>query len=152
LGNELRHELSAELLAYAQSRLNLSNFSVLVGLGVERLYEGGAVLGLTVKDHHRQIHKVVHGGVIATLADTAGAIAAYTASPVGAELATIELKINYLLPIAEGKVEAEGRVLRAGRNFIVVECDVRNAQGQLAAKALMTFAGSGARTPQTASE
>ena len=152
MGNELKHELSTELLAYAQSRLNLSNFSVLVGLGVERLYEGGAVLGLTVKDHHRQIHKVVHGGVIATLADTAGAIAAYTASPVGAELATIELKINYLLPIAEGKVEAEGRVLRAGRNFIVVECDVRNAEGQLAAKALMTFGGSGARTGQSASE
>jgi uncharacterized protein (TIGR00369 family) len=146
LGNELKHELSAELLAYAQSRLKLSNFSVLVGLEVAKLYEGGAVLELTVKDDHRQIHNVVHGGVIATLADTAGAIAAYTVSPVGSELATIELKINYLLPIAEGKVEAEGKVLRAGRNFIVVECDVRNAQGQLAAKALMTFAGSGGRT------
>jgi uncharacterized protein (TIGR00369 family) len=152
LGNELKHELSAERLAYAQSRLKLSNFSVLVGLEVAKLYEGGAVLELTVKDDHRQIHNVVHGGVIATLADTAGALAAYTVSPVGAELATIELKINYLLPIADGKVQAEGRVLRAGRNFIVVECDVRNAQGQLAAKSLMTFAGSGARTAQTASE
>lgn len=152
MGNELKRELGAEVLAYAQSRLKLSNFSVLVGLEVEKLYEGGAVLGLTVKDDHRQIHNVVHGGVIATLVDTAGAIAAYTVSPVGAELATIELKINYLLPIAEGKVEAEGKVLRAGRNFIVVECDVRNAQGQLAAKALMTFGGSGARMSQTAAE
>jgi hypothetical protein len=88
LGNELKHELSAELLAYAQSRLKLSNFSVLVGLEVAKLYEGSAVLELTVKDDHRQIHNVVHGGVIATLADTAGAIAAYTVSPVGAELAT----------------------------------------------------------------
>jgi len=139
-------ELSAELLTYAQSRLKLSNFGVLVGLEVERLYEGGAVLAMVVNQRHLQIHSVVHGGVIATLADTAGAIAAYTVSPVGAELATIELKINYLLPIAEGKVEAEGRVLRAGRNFIVVECDVRNAQGQLAAKALMTFGGAGARS------
>ena len=151
-GMEDRIELSTELLAYAQSRLKLSNFSVLVGLEVEKLYEGGAVLVMTVNEHHLQIHNVVHGGVIATLADTAGALAAYTVSALGAELATIELKINYLLPIAEGKVEAEGRVLRAGRNFIVVECDVRNAQGQLAAKALMTFGGSGARTPQTAAE
>jgi acyl-CoA thioesterase len=146
LGKEGRIELSPELLAYAQSRLRLSNFSVLVGLEVERLSQGGAVLGMVVNERHLQIHNVVHGGVIATLADTAGAIAAYTVSPVGAELATIELKINYLLPIAEGKVEAEGRVLRAGRNFIVVECDVRNAQGQLAAKALMTFGGAGARS------
>jgi acyl-CoA thioesterase len=146
LGKEGRIALSTELLAYAQSRLKLSNFSRLVGLEVEMLYEGGALLGMVVNERHLQIHNVVHGGVIATLADTAGAIAAYTVSPVGAELATIELKINYLLPIAEGKVEAEGRVLRAGRNFIVVECDVRNAQGQLAAKALMTFGGAGARS------
>ncbi len=145
-GKEGKTVLNAELLAYAQSRLKLSNFSVLVGLEVEKLYEGGAVLGMTVKEHHLQIHNVVHGGVIASLADTAGAIAAYTVSAVGAELATIELKINYLLPIADGKVEAEGRVLRAGRNFIVVECDIRNAQGKLAAKALMTFGGAGART------
>jgi acyl-CoA thioesterase len=152
LGKEFKRELSAELLAYAQSRLKLSNFSVLLGLEVEKLYEGGAVLGMTVNQDHRQIHNVVHGGVLATLADTAGAIAAYTVSAVGAELATIELKINYLLPIAEGKVEAEGKVLRAGRNFIVVECDVRNAQGQLAAKALMTFGGAGARPQQGVSQ
>jgi acyl-CoA thioesterase len=145
-GREGGVELNAERLAYAQSRLKLSNFSVLVGLEVEKLYEGGAVLGMTVKEHHLQIHNVVHGGVIASLADTAGAIAAYTMSAVGAELATIELKINYLLPIADGKVEAEGRVLRAGRNFIVVECDIRNPQGQLAAKALMTFGAAGTRT------
>jgi uncharacterized protein (TIGR00369 family) len=63
----------------------------------------------------------------------------------GVELVTIELKINYLLPIADGKVEAEGRVLRTGRNFTVVDCDVRNEQGELAAKALMTFGVAGSR-------
>jgi len=139
LGKEDKRELSAQHVAFAKSRMNLSKFSMLVGFEVERLYEGGAVLSVKVEEHHRQIHNVVHGGVIAALADTAAAIAAYTVSPEGAELATIELKINYLLPIAEGKVEAEGKVLRTGRNFIVVECDVRNAQGELAAKALMTF-------------
>jgi uncharacterized protein (TIGR00369 family) len=149
LSTETKRELNSELLAFAQSRLKLSNFSVLIGLTVEKLYEGTALLGMTVREDHRQIHDVVHGGVIATLADTAGAIAAYTVSPLGVELATIELKINYLLPIAEGKIEAEGRVLRAGRNFIVVECDVRNSQGKLAAKALMTFGGAGIRQAGT---
>jgi acyl-CoA thioesterase len=147
-----KRELSRELLEYAQSRLKLSQFSALLGLAVERLYEGGAALTLTVNERHLQIHNVVHGGVIATLADTAGAIAAYTVSPLGAELATIELKINYLLPIAEGRISAEGRVLRAGRNFIVVECDVRNASYELAAKALMTFGGAGLRARNGAAE
>jgi len=65
---------------------------------VAKLYEGGAVLELTVNDDHRQIHNVVHGGVIATLADTAGAIAAYTVSPVGAE--TGDHRAEDQLPVA----------------------------------------------------
>jgi uncharacterized protein (TIGR00369 family) len=145
-----KRDLPQKHLQYAQSRMKLSKFSVLVGFDVERLYQGGAVLSMTVKDHHRQIHNVVHGGVIAALADTAAAIAAYTAAPEGIELATIELKINYLLPIAEGRVEAEGKVLRAGRNFMVAECDVRNHEGSLAAKALMTFGAAGGRALENA--
>ncbi len=147
-----KRDLEKQHLEYAKSRMKLSKFSVLMGIDVERLSEGGAVLGMTVGDHHRQIHNVVHGGAIATLADTAGAIAAYTVAPEGVELATIELKINYLLPIAEGKIEAEGRVLRAGRNFMVVECDVRNHEGALAAKALMTFGSAGGRALENARE
>jgi uncharacterized protein (TIGR00369 family) len=147
-----KRELGKEHLEFAQKRMKLSRFSVLVGFAVERLYEGSAVLGMTVQDEHRQIHSVVHGGVIAALADTAGAIAAYTVVPQGAELVTIELKINYLLPIAAGKVEAEGKVLRAGRNFVVVECDVRNETGDLAAKALMTFGKPGLRAMETSSD
>jgi acyl-CoA thioesterase len=145
LAENEKRELAKEHLEFAQSRMKLSKFSVLVGFEVERLYEGGAVLSMRVDERHRQIHNVVHGGVIASLADTAGAIAAYTVSSLGVELVTIELKINYLLPIADGKVEAEGRVLRTGRNFTVVDCDVRNKQGELAAKALMTFGVAGSR-------
>ena len=144
-----KQKLGKKHLEFAQERMKMSRFSVLVGFEVERLYEGGAVLGMSVRDDHRQIHSVVHGGVIAALADTAAAIAAYTVTPQGVELVTIELKINYLLPIAEGRVKAEGKVLRAGRNFVVVECDVRNDKGDLAAKALMTFGAAGVRPSET---
>jgi len=126
-------------LEYARSRVKLSKFSALMGFEVVKLSKGGAVLEVTTADHHRQIHNVMHGGVIAALADTAAAIAAYTVVPRGAELVTIELKINYLLPVSGGKLAADGRVLRAGRNFIVVECDVTREDGALAAKSLLTF-------------
>jgi len=82
---------------------------------------------------------VVHGGILAALADTTGAIAAYTVIPRGVEIATLELKINYLEPVPGGTVKAEAKVLRAGRNFIVVECEIFNESGSLAAKAIMTF-------------
>ena len=124
-------------LEYARSRVKLSKISALMGFEVVKLANGGAVLEVTTADHHRQIHNVMHGGVIAALADTAAAIAAYTVVPRGAELVTIEL--NYLLPVSGGKLKADGRVLRAGRNFIVVECDVTREDGALAAKSLLTF-------------
>jgi acyl-CoA thioesterase len=132
-------EFTREHLEYAQSRVRLSKFSALMGFEVVKLSNGGAILTVTTEDRHRQIHNVVHGGVIAALADTAAAIAAYTVVPRGTEVVTIELKINYLLPVSEGKLTADGKVLRAGRNFIVVECDVIREDGALAAKALMTF-------------
>jgi uncharacterized protein (TIGR00369 family) len=132
-------KFTREHVEYARSRVKLSKFSALMGFEVAKLYSGGAILHVVTEDHHRQIHNVMHGGVIAALADTAAAIAAYTVVPPGSEVVTIELKINYLLPVAEGRLEAEGKVLRAGRNFIVVECDVTKQDGALAAKALMTF-------------
>src|SRR5262245_5270248 len=126
-------------LEYARSRVKLSKFSALMGFEVVKLSNGRAVLEVPTADHHRQIHNVMHGGVIAALADTAAAIAAYTVVQRGTELVTIELKINYLLPVSGGKLTAEGRVLRAGRNFIVVECDVTREDSALAAKSLLTF-------------
>lgn len=132
-------KFTKEHLAYARSRVKLSKFSALMGFEVAKLYDGGAVLTVTTEDRHRQIHNVMHGGVIAALADTAAALAAYTVVPRGTEVVTIELKINYLLPVSAGKLSAEGKVLRAGRNFIVVECGVTREDGALAAKALMTF-------------
>jgi uncharacterized protein (TIGR00369 family) len=132
-------KFTREQLEYARSRVKLSKFSALMGFEVAKLYPGGAILHVVTEDHHRQIHNVMHGGVIAALADTAAAIAAYTVVARGTEVVTIELKINYLLPVSGGKLTAEGKVLRAGRNFIVVECDVTRQDGSLAAKALMTF-------------
>lgn len=132
-------EFSKEQLKYARSRVRLSKFSALMGFQVVRLSDGGAVLTVTTEDRHRQIHNVMHGGVIAALADTAAAVAAYTVVPHGTEIVTIELKINYLLQVSGGVLTAQAKVLRAGRNFIVAECDVTRVDGSLAAKALMTF-------------
>jgi len=120
-------------------RMRESKSSELLGFYVERVQEGRAIFHLDVHSGHKQIHGVVHGGILAALADTTAAIAAYTVVPRGVELATLELKINYLEPVPGGRVKADARVLRGGRNFIVTECEIFNESGSLAAKALLTF-------------
>src|SRR5574337_832615 len=124
-------------------RLKESRTSQLFGFSLEAAERGRAVLRLEVRQRHKQIHGMVHGGVLAALADTAAAIAAYSVIPRGRHIVTVEMKINYLEPVHEGKILAEGRVLRRGRNFVVAECEIRNEKGSLAAKALLTFGAAG---------
>ena len=133
---EMAHRATQELAR----RLRSSNTSRLFGFELETAEPGRAVVAMRVRRRHRQVHGVVHGGILAALADTTAALAVYMALPRGTPMATVELKINFLEPVARGKVTAEGRMLRLGRNFAVAECDVRDSDGRLAAKALLTFA------------
>src|SRR5881409_1358115 len=120
-------------------RMRESRSTELLGFDVESVHAGRAIFRLDVKPNHKQVHGVVHGGILAALADTTAAIAAYTAIPKGTEIVTVELKINYLEPVPGGRIKADARVLRTGRNFIVTECEIWNENNSLAAKALLTF-------------
>ena len=111
----------------------------MLGFDLESAGHGRAVLRMNVQPRHKQLNAVVHGGILAAMADTAGAIAAYTTVPKDTTIATVELKINYLEGIPGGQVRAVARVLRTGRNFVVTECDIFDGKGLLAAKALLTF-------------
>jgi uncharacterized protein (TIGR00369 family) len=120
-------------------RLNQSNPAKQFGFELVKARRGRAVVRMSVADRHKQVHGVVHGGVIAALADTAGGMATYMAVPRGTRAATVELKINYLEAVADGVAVADARVIRLGRHLAVVDCDVRDGHRRLVAKALMTF-------------
>lgn len=120
-------------------RLRASGTTRLFGFELDSAEPGRVVLALRVRARHKQVHGVVHGGVLAGLADTAAALATYLALPHGTRLATVELKINYLEPVEGGTLLAEGRLLRKGKTLAVAECDVRDTNARLVAKALLTL-------------
>lgn len=138
IDSESLHDLK-KYEAALRNRRHEGGATRILGLKLESLERGRVVFTMRVKPRHKQIHGVVHGGVLATLADTVAAIAAFTTVPKGTEIATVELKINFLEPVPDGRIKAEGRVLRTGRNFVVTECEIFNESGSLAAKALLTF-------------
>jgi uncharacterized protein (TIGR00369 family) len=121
-----------------RERLHGSNAAQQFGFVLVEARAGHAVLQMNVEERHKQVHGVVHGGVLAALADTAGGLATYMAVPRGTRVATIEMKINYLEGVKGGTVVAEARVVRRGRHIAVVDCDVRD-DARLVCKALMTF-------------
>ena len=128
--------------------LKSSRAVVLFGFDLETAEHGHAVLRMNTRPRHKQLNGVVHGGILAAMADTAGAIAAYTTVPKGTALATVELKINYLEAIPGGRIRADAHVLRSGRNFVVTECEIFDGKGALAAKALLTFGAAGGHSLQ----
>ena len=82
----------------------------------------------------------VHGGAIFSVADTAVGIALYSLVNKDDFITTIEMKINYLKPIDASEIIAEAKIIHKGAHTALGEADVRDANGNLVAKALSTYA------------
>src|SRR5438067_13675555 len=84
---------------------------------------------------------VLHGGVLMSLADTAGAVCAFLNLPAeGSGTTTIESKTNLLAAVRHGAVTATATPLHVGRTLIVVETALRDGDGRLVAKTTQTQA------------
>jgi uncharacterized protein (TIGR00369 family) len=133
-------KLSQAALARAAQRLRHSHPVNHFGFVLEKARRGHVVFRMAVLELHKQVHRIVHGGVLAMLADTAGGFAAFLVAPVGSRVVTIELKINFLEAVESGEIRAHARVLRQGSTTSVVDCEIFDQDRRLVSKALMTFA------------
>lgn len=111
-----------------------------LGIEVVEADEGFAKLRLDFKDHLTHPFGYFHGGAIASLADSAGINAVLTSLNDEEKALTLEMKINYLLPVKDAVVFAEGKVIHKGKKFAVADVDVKSDDGQLVAKAIVTCA------------
>jgi uncharacterized protein (TIGR00369 family) len=80
-----------------------------------------------LKNHHLQLFGIVHGGVLATLIDTATYWAVYLRLPEGAGLVNVDLKLNYLKATSRGLLRAEGCAIRNGQTLCYSEASVYNS-------------------------
>ena len=114
-------------------------FNKLVGIRVVRMHSDGVTVECAMRDELKNVAGVMHGGVTATLADASVGIA--LASHFGGRrpCTTTDLKINYLRPIAHGKIVARSRLVRIGKTLCVGRVDMSDAQRKLAAVAIVTY-------------
>jgi len=107
-----------------------------------------AVVKLKTEQCHLQPFGIVHGGVLATLVDTATFWSVFLRLPEDAGLVNIDLKLNYLKSISTGLMTAQGRCIRAGRTINYAEASVKDKEGNLIAhgtSTLMVLPGKGIR-------
>jgi uncharacterized protein (TIGR00369 family) len=132
-------EITSEKLRLIRAKFETNHFPRSIGIELDSIEPGRARLSLEVTQQHLQLAGVMHGGAIATLIDTAVAFAIVGSSEVGARFTTIEMKVNYLIAIGQGRIFADAKLIRDGRRIVVADCEVIDSNGRLAAKALVTY-------------
>jgi uncharacterized protein (TIGR00369 family) len=105
---------------------------------LEELRPDSCVLKLPYREELTNGSGTIHGGVLATLADTAVAFALSTSFDGRMGFVTADLTIHFLRR-AKGDVFARARILKKGRRVNVGEVDLVDARGEPVARALTTF-------------
>ena len=75
----------------------------------------------------------LHGGVICDIADAAMGMAYYSTLGEGESFTTIELKTNFLEPVREGLLRAEGKIIKTGKTIGLLQCEVTDSKNSLVA-------------------
>ena len=109
-----------------------------IGARIAEVEEGRAVVELDVHAGHRHEGGVVQGAIITQIADAAMGMSLMTRQDDGMANTTIELKINFLRPVVDGRLRAIGRVVEMRKALLFSEADVVDEQGRLVAHASST--------------
>jgi uncharacterized protein (TIGR00369 family) len=131
--------LTAQREAFLREIFSAVKYAAWLGLQLEELSSGRAVISLLIAENHKQNLGVVHGGAIASLLDTAAAFAVMTVLREEEKATTTDLCIQYLRPLTHGRARAEARVRRAGRRLVSLAVDVFDENQALTATAITTY-------------
>lgn len=122
-----------------QGLVHAAPYPKLIGMVLAALDFDSCRIDLTLREDHMQPFGIVHGGVLATLIDTATFWAAFMRLPEDAGLVNVDLKLNYLKAVVRGRLRAEGECLRAGRQISYTVASVYNDDDELVAHGTSTM-------------
>lgn len=136
--DELR-KITPEQRERAAKVLHDLPFSQLIGMRLVDLELDLATIKIEMRDELRHPGGILHGGVTATLIDTAMAFAVRTRVGPTDGTATIDLTVHYLRPHIDGTFSCTAKVVRAGKRIFTVTADVHNEKGTLIATGISTY-------------
>ena len=116
-------------------------FAHLLGFEIESVEEGKVTFAVEPGERHYNPFGVMHGGVAASLFDSALGCAVQSVLPAAKTAPTMELHINYIRPItvATGRVRCSGEIVHVGKRSAIAEGRLVDNDGKLYAHATGTF-------------
>lgn len=112
----------------------------LLGMWVSEASEGRVVFAIEPAEYQYSPLGTVHGGILATLLDSALSCAVHSLLSAGSTYTTLELKVNYLRPVTTktGTIYCEGKIVHLGRRTATAEGRITDAGGKLYAHGTTT--------------
>ena len=114
----------------------------LLGAELVSVAAGAAEIRVAFREELSQQHGYFHGAVTGAIADSSAGYAAFSLTPSGSSVLTVEYKMNTLAPAQGEALLARGSVIRAGRTLTVCKSDVfaiRSGAESLCATMLTTI-------------
>ena len=114
--------------------------SALMNFGLVEVGEGRAVFAVKPAEYHYNPIGVVHGGLAATLLDSAMGCAIHSMLPAGSGYTTLEIKVNYIRAMTAdtGRVRCEGKLIHLGGRTATAEGRIMDEDGKLYAHGTTT--------------
>jgi uncharacterized protein (TIGR00369 family) len=112
-----------------QSSFAKQGLMTTLGARLIAIAPGRVAIEATLVPSLTQQQGLFHGGVVGALADSAGGYSALSLMPAGAEVVTVEYKINFMRGAVGPFLRATGHVLRSGRTLSVARIDVTSGPG-----------------------
>jgi uncharacterized protein (TIGR00369 family) len=122
-----------------RGRLAASPFHTWAGMEVVEASRGEVTVAMVVEDRHVNLQGLVHGGMLAILADTACGLSIRSAMEPGRLHVTADLDIHFLAPARPGTLYGRGTAVKIGRSLAFAEASIEDAAGSLLAKAQSRF-------------
>jgi uncharacterized protein (TIGR00369 family) len=114
----------------------------LIGFEARDIGDGRATVVLAAGPQHANPMGTLHGGILCDIADAAMGIAFATTLAPEESFTTVELKINFIRPVWQAQLRAQGMVVRRGKTIGYIECTITDEQNRLVAKAASTHGSS----------
>jgi uncharacterized protein (TIGR00369 family) len=110
----------------------------LLGFVLKAIEPGRAVFEMEIDERHHNPMGTLHGGIYGDLADAAMGFAYAATLGEDESFTTVELKINFFRSMRRGRLIAEAKIIKAGSTLGYLECEVKDQDGKLVAKAAST--------------
>jgi len=124
-------ELNPEHLKSVIDMINKGPFFMHMSMRVTELGIGYSKVVAEIGKKHMNPFGAIHGGVYASVIDTAAYWSAYCDLPEEQGLVTIDLKVDFLSPVLDQKIIVSGKRVKAGKTIYLTEAQMINENGKV---------------------